>query len=129
MDCAPSVDVLQRAAVVAADWLLIPAQLNQFALKGILEMSATLVELKRRTRCQIAGIIPTLDDRTTRETQRHLRALVDSDFAPLLYPPIPLDVKVREANRIGQTLWEYAPESRVVVEGYKPALDRLLELK
>jgi chromosome partitioning protein len=126
LDCAPSVDILQKAALVAADRLLIPARLDQFALKGVLEMYATLAELKKRSQCQVAGIIPTMYDRTTKETQLQLSALLASSWAALVYPPVPQDKSIREANRHGKTIWEYAPLTRALLEGYAPALERLL---
>lgn len=127
LDCAPSVDVLQKAALVAADLLLIPARCDQFALKGVIEMYTTLAELRKRTHCQVAGIIPTCYDRTTNETHRQLQSLINSAWASMIYPPVPNDVKVREANRTGKTLWEYAPQTRAITEGYAPALTRMLE--
>jgi len=128
LDCAPSVDVLLRAALVAADHLIIPALMDQLAIKGITEMYETIGDLKRRTHCRISGILPTRYDRTTNETQRQLASLLDSPLKGLVYPPVPQDVTVREANRAGRSLWEYAPMCRAVQLGYEPALGRLLEL-
>jgi hypothetical protein len=57
-------------------------------------------------------------------------------FGNRLWPPIPLDVKAREAPAYGQTLWEYAPHCRALVGaeigerhigGYGQALERLLD--
>lgn len=134
IDCAPSVDILHMAALVAADWLLIPTRLDQFSVKGVLEIlqTVTLVN-KRGGAVKVGGIIPTFYDRTTTETQEQLENLAAA-FGPQVWPIIPQDSKIRTANRAGKTLWEYAPTARAIAGikgiggGYQSALSRLLDL-
>jgi chromosome partitioning protein len=130
LDCAPSLDILHTAALMAADYLLVPARLDQFAIKGVVEILATLDLLRSRrggTTCTLAGIIPTFYDRTTRETQIQLNNLV-TGYGAMVWPPIPQDARVRLANRLGQTLYEIEPHPRALTEGYIPAFERLMEL-
>ena len=35
-------------------------------------------------------------------------------YGRLVWPPVPVDVKAREAPRAGRTLWEYAPGTRAL---------------
>lgn len=124
LDCAPSLDILHTAALMAADYLLVPARLDQFAIKGVMEISSTLSGVRRRgSRCSLAGIIPTFYDRQTRETQIQLENLAQQ-FGVLVWPPVPQDTSVRLANRFGVTLWEMRSRPRAM-DGYDRALERL----
>lgn len=137
LDCAPSVDILHTAALLAADWLLVPTQLDQFSVAGIVEIRRTLISLTQRTNCALAGVIPTLYDRTTREKHDQLVNLAD-ELGTLIWPPIPRDAKCPVAQRQGQTLWEYAKSCRALigyqngngklVGGYRQVLERLMGL-
>ena len=137
LDCAPSVDILHTAALLAADWLLVPTQLDQFSVAGIVEIRRTLTSLTQRTSCALAGVIPTLYDRTTREKHDQLVNLAD-ELGTLVWPPIPRDARCPVAQRQGQTLWEYAKSCRALigyqngngklVGGYRQVLERLMSL-
>jgi chromosome partitioning protein len=61
LDCSPSVDILHTAALMAADWLIIPTILDQLAIKGMVEMLNSLAAVRTYAKadCQLAGIIPT----------------------------------------------------------------------
>ena len=138
LDCAPSVDVLHTASLVAADWLVIPTRLDQLAVKGVRDLLVSMSEVHRlrRSVCQCAGILPTFYDRVTWESQQQLEHLVEQ-FKKFVLMPIPLDTVCREASRAGKTLYEYAPECRAMrgakvgakmAGGYMAALERLLEV-
>lgn len=135
LDCAPSVDVLHTAALVASDWLIVPVQPSAFAIKGIIEIDRTLKSIRRATKsnCQLAGVLPTFVDWSTNETRTQLTNLA-RELGPLVWSPIPTDTKCRESNREGKTLWELSPAPRALagvndsgrmIGGYKAALSRL----
>jgi len=137
LDCAPSIDILQTAAMVASTAILVPARMDQLAVKGIREVSASVSQLSRSgISTYIAGIIPTMMERVTTESQDQLTKLVQV-FGRLVWPAVPQDTRCRVATRAGQTIWEYAPESSAVVGfsngqyrigGYAAVLDRMLEV-
>jgi chromosome partitioning protein len=133
-DCAPSLDVLHRAALTAATHLIVPTRLDQFAVKGVVEILRTTAEINRRGgACTLAGIVPTFYDRTTAETQRQLENLAGA-FGPQLWPMIPVDNQVRNANREGKSIWEFNGKARSVIGiegmggGYQAVLNRLMGL-
>ena len=138
LDNAPSMDVLQTAALVASDYLVIPTLMKQFSVKGIYDAQKSLMAVTRSTQsqCQVIGILPTAYDRRETESHAQLQNLVDV-FGGLVWPVIPVDSKCTVANRAGQTLWEYAPKSPALlgyleggkrIGGYQAALKKLLEL-
>jgi len=137
LDNAPGVDVLQLGALVACDYFLIPVALDYLAVVGAgdaLTSVATLVKLGGDCG-KFLGILPTMWERTTKESHEQLEALVEQ-FGKRGWPPIPLDVKAREAPAFGKTLWEYAPKCRAIVGveicgvlrgGYRQVLQRLAQ--
>ncbi|PKO03067.1 MAG: hypothetical protein CVU43_04610 [Chloroflexi bacterium HGW-Chloroflexi-5] len=127
IDCAPSVDVLHTAAMVAADWLIIPTKLDQFSIDGVVETLNSLEAVRSMTKskCKCAGIIPTFYDRVTNESHAQLKAL--AEYAPeLVWPPVAQDTSCREASRLGLTLWETGPGRALT--GYAECLDRLMKV-
>jgi chromosome partitioning protein len=136
LDCAPSLDLLHFAALVAADYLLIPTRLDKLALNGVRDALQTLAGLKRVSHCALAGILPTFYERVTLESHAQLLHLAQT-FGRLVLPPIPQDTQCRVASRHGRTLWDYAPQTKALqgyeqggkaVGGYRQALERIEEL-
>lgn len=115
LDAAPGADILQMGALVACTHFLIPVGLSDLAVIGAIDALGMVASLKKHDAFQghFLGIMPTQWDRTTRESQYQLETMV-SKFNTMVYPPIPVDTKAREAARYGQTLLEYAIDGRAV---------------
>jgi chromosome partitioning protein len=140
LDCPPSTDLLHVAALVASDYVLIPARMEQFAIKGIADLLSSLASVNKATRanCQLAGILPTFFDWSTSESHLQLTNLTQhSNFAPYIWPVIPTDTICRECNREGKTLWEIKPKPAALIGrdfgskligGYQAAMGRLIAL-
>jgi len=103
LDCAPSADILHFAALVAADYLMIPTRLDKLAVNGVRDALQTMTALKRTRHCQVAGILPTFYERVTLESHEQLIHLVQS-FGKLVPLPIPQDTQCRVASRYEKTL-------------------------
>jgi chromosome partitioning protein len=138
IDLAPSLDVLQVAALAASDWLIIPTRLDHLAVDGVNEIVRSYLEIARRGgNLQGFSVLPTFFDRVTSETYQQYLNLFDA-FQEHLWPVIPTDTKTREAAAHGQTLWEYARKSPALVGfesvsaerqgGYIRVLERLTNL-
>jgi len=65
----------------------------------------------------VIGVLPTMFDRTTSETSTNVERLQEAIGNDLILPPIPRDTKIREAASMGETIWEYAPDSAAAI-GY-----------
>lgn len=126
MDSAPSVDVLHMASLVASDLLVVATKLDQFSADGVMESLKSLESVIRATKskCQVAGIIPTFYDRVTNESHAQLLNLAQN-FNGLVWPTIPQDTSCREASRLGKTLWEMGPSR--ALNGYAECLERLVK--
>jgi chromosome partitioning protein len=137
LDVAPGIDVLQVSALVACTEFLIPVALDHLAVVGAADALASAMALEEAgaDHGRFLGVLPTMWERTTKESHAQLQALA-GQFKKYVWPPIPVDVKAREAPAHGETLWEYAPGTRALagvdmrgngkVGGYAAVLERLL---
>ena len=118
LDTPPSTDVLHVLALVAADLLVVPANMDFYALDGIGYVLRTLKALSKYpgvTAPALVGVLPTLFDRSTNETMENVRQLQGMVGPEKILPPIVRDTKIREASARGQTIWEYAPKSPAAI--------------
>lgn len=115
LDAAPGVDVLQIGALVACDGFVIPVALDHLAVVGAADALASVAALQKHgLGGEFLGVLPTMWERSTRESQAQLEGLVEQ-FGEWVWPPVPKDVKAREAPAFGRTLWEYDPGCRALV--------------
>lgn len=136
VDCAPSIDVIHMAALIASHYILIPTNLQQLSIKGVKEAFQSIATIRRHRLVQVTGILPTFLNNTEKESKLQLVNLVKA-FGEKVYPPIPVDSKAKEAPRRGKTLFEYAPGCRSlagyingggkVVGGYQQVAARLVK--
>jgi chromosome partitioning protein len=118
IDTPPSTDVLHILALVASDFLLIPANMDYYALDGVGYILKTIKTLGRYpgvTPPVLVGILPTLFDKTTNETINNIRQLQASIGAERILPPIPRDTRIRESSSHGKTIWEYDANCRAAI--------------
>ena len=109
LDTAPGADVFQIGALVACTHYLVPVALEHLAVVGavdVLGSAAALQDLRRGRGGEFLGVLPTMWDRVTNESQVQFEGLV-REFGEGVLPPIPVDVRAREAPAHGRTLWEY----------------------
>jgi cellulose biosynthesis protein BcsQ len=121
LDLSPGSDLLHVGALIASDYVIIPAKLDYLALDGVVEMIKTISSLANLANVEapvILGVLPTMFDRSTIETVSNLRRLRDTVGAEMVLPPIPMDTHTREATSRGLTIWEYAPGTPAAV-GYR----------
>ena len=116
LDAAPGLDLLQVSALVACDGYLAPVALDHLAAVGAAAVLHSVQSLKEvgAFEGRFLGVLPTMWERRTRESDEQLRLLARM-YQALVWPPVPVDVRAREAPAYGLTLWEYAPRSRAVV--------------
>lgn len=140
LDTAPGADLLQIGALVAADWFVVPVSLEHLAVVGVVDLLATAASLARARvgTGSLLGVLPTHWERTTRESQAQLEIIVN-EFGEFVLPPVPVDVRCREAVAHGRTLWEWAGRCRALdgvaetggqrcIGGYRAVLQRVMEV-
>lgn len=112
LDSPPNLGLLTMNVMVAADVLLIPIQVQVYALDAMEQLETTIKLIKKVNRkAQIGGVFCTMyDSRTT------LSATIEQEirkrYGELVFKTvIPVNVKLAEAPAFGQSIQEYAPNS------------------
>jgi chromosome partitioning protein len=113
LDCSPSLSLLNLNAIAFADYVLVPVSCDYLSLTGVRQMLRTLDRFNRTSGqppTQILGILPTFYDRRNRTSDEAVKTL-QGYFRDKVLPPIRHNVKLKEAPRYKQSIFEYAPES------------------
>ena len=77
VDCPPAFNAAAAAALVAADDVIIPIKLDAFSLRGMVNLTRQIRNMKRNNpRLRIAGLLPTMWYKAPeiQEAEQHLRA-------------------------------------------------------
>ena len=122
IDSPPSASVLNVAAMVVADYLIVPTLMDPLSIDGVNQVLSYAAIVSTQYKIPLAGIIPTLFDRTTKETSVQLEAL-RKNFPNHMWPPVPFDTIARTAPDPGLTLVEFAPRSPCMI-GYKKETEK-----
>ena len=126
IDSPPLLGVLMVNALAASQQLVIPVQTEHLAVKGLERMVHTLTMINRsRNQALPFCVVPTLFDRRTQASMSTLRHLRDHYPDTLWQGFIPVDTRLRDASRAGQTPSQFDGKSRGVV-AYRALLKQLL---
>jgi len=137
-DVAPSLNVLQLNALVAANYIFIPTKLGALDADGVAEIVKSILQIEQQGFIHDGwSIVPTFFDRTTKQTLLQFKDLCDL-YDTHVIAPIPQDTHVREAVDVAQTLWEYRPNTPALegiedaknkrVGGYVDLLEKVFKL-
>ena len=112
IDMPPSRATGFHETLFAADYLLVPTQLERLALQGVSLMADTVQLLAEEFdhAPALLGVIPNMVRKRTLEHQENLRTLAEN-FGQLVWPPIPLTVRLAEASAYGETIFDLEPNS------------------
>ncbi|MBU1289809.1 ParA family protein [Patescibacteria group bacterium] len=114
IDCPPSLGLLTVNGLVAADEVIIPVQCEYYALEGLGQLLKTieLVQENLESPLKIKGALLTMYDRRNR-LSRQVRKEMERNFNDHVFESIiPRCVKLAEAPSFGQSIFQYAPNSR-----------------
>jgi chromosome partitioning protein len=113
LDMPPSRAAGFSEMLFACDWVIVPTQLERLALEGVSLMADTVARLnqERGRGPRLLGVVPNMV-RYTREHREQLEMLVKV-FGPVVWPPVPLSVRVAEASAYGDVLFDMAPGEKV----------------
>ncbi len=113
IDCPPNTGPLTRAALAAADFLLLPVETSYFALYGVGRMLRLVDEEESRRGGPLPyAVVLTLFDRRTTHAREVLKQLQDHFGRNLFNTIIGVNVSLREAASHGRPITEYRPRSR-----------------
>lgn len=115
IDSPPALSILTLNALVASTDVVVPVQVQYFALEGLKRLLETVRIIRERFHpcsCEILGMLLTfIEDGTlfSRQIQQRMRAF----FGQLVFETvIHKTVRLAEAPSAGESILTYAPESR-----------------
>jgi len=114
IDTPPSLGLLTVNALAACDSVIVPLAPSAYSIKGLRELAKTIERVRRNLggRCEIAGIVLNMEDRT--RVSADARAAIEKEFGDLLYKTgVPRSVRFEESNsRIARPILSHDAHGR-----------------
>ena len=120
IDCPPSLGLINRCVLAVSDTVLIPLQVEYYALEGLTQLLSSIrfVQKMFNPELGIEGILLTMYDMRT-NLSSEVKAEVERYFPEKVYQTlIPRNVKISEAPSYGQAIIDYEPRSSGAVAYY-----------
>lgn len=128
IDTPPGLDTLSRAALVAADSLLVPLPVEPLAYLGLADLLGVARKVAERQNpdLRLVGILRQFYDPRLLVTRSLLEQLV-SDGLPVLRTTVPRSTRVPDASGMGMAVTAAFPDAPVA-KAYEALADELVEL-
>lgn len=113
IDCPPSLNLISRNALAAANSVIIPIQTEFYALEGLTQLLTSIVLVQKlfNSKLEIEGILLTMYDSRT-NLSSEVKDQVKKLFNEKLYKTyIPRNIKVSEAPSHGLDIFRYDTNS------------------
>ncbi len=129
LDCSPSINLCTINALVATDYLLVPTIPEIMPLKGLKKLEQKIEEIveELNPELQIDGIIVTQHNMSKNLHNMAVRALKEIYPDTVFNTKIRENIKLAEAPRLKQSIFEYAPESNGAKD-YSELTEEILKL-
>ncbi|MDP3278491.1 MAG: AAA family ATPase [Deltaproteobacteria bacterium] len=126
LDCSPSLSLLNQNALVYADNVIVPVSCDYLSLVGVKQVIKTLRDVYEHLKhpVQILGVIPTMYD-ARHKIAREVIETLQQKFGDLCFPPVRVNIKLREAPAARQSIFEYASDS-AGAEDYRAVVARVI---
>lgn len=113
IDCAPSLGLLTVNALTCADWVLMPLELEFFALRGIALLTDTIEKVQERLNpdLKVLGILGTMYDSRTLHSREVLDRVVSAFGDVVFHTVIRRTIKFPETTVAGEPITTYATSS------------------
>lgn len=113
IDCAPSLGLLTVNALTCADWVLMPLELEFFALRGVALLTDTIEKVQERLNpnLRVLGILGTMYDARTLHSREVLERVVSAFGETVFHSVIRRTIKFPETNVAGEPITTYATNS------------------
>jgi chromosome partitioning protein len=115
IDCLPSFGYLMKAALKAADYVLIPTKPSPFALMGLTDLMDTVEKITRRInpKLQVLGIVLNLVEGRTTILSDDLQEMIRQQYGERVFETeLIKGVKFEESIMFNQSITEYVPNTK-----------------
>jgi chromosome partitioning protein len=112
LDTPPGLGPLQLAALVVADYLIIPVNPAFASETGIPRIAQQIAAIREQSGrgAQLLAILPTRYRQQTLEHQEVVKGLRKTFGEKIVYPPVRETVRLEEAPGRGLPIWDYDPK-------------------
>lgn len=130
IDTPPSLGILTMNALTAADSVLIPCELDNFALQGLVQLSGFIRNIQRysNAKLKVLGLIITKYNQRAQLSKALMPVL--SQVTESLHIPvicdIPASADLAKSRTVRASIYEYAPKSRAAVH-YEELTDYIIQ--
>ena len=132
IDCMPSLGMMTINALTAVDSVLIPVQTAYLPVKGVQQLIATIMKVKRQLnhKLTIEGIVMTMVDFRTNYARDIFEKVhkTYSDSIGTFETYIPISVKAAETSAEGVSIFEHCGSGKVAL-AYESLTNELLEIE
>ena len=113
IDAPPSTGMLTINVVYAADYVIVPTQLDVLALRGIGLFLESMLDIREDygRAAELLGILPTMVDLRTRHANDVLNALRQREDLRTFETNIPRSIRFSEAALEGRAIIDYEPQN------------------
>ncbi|WP_296139148.1 ParA family protein [uncultured Tessaracoccus sp.] len=131
IDCAPSLGLLTINALTASDYVIMPLELEFFALRGIALLTDTIDKVQDRLNpdLQVLGLLGTMFDSRTLHGREVLERIVEAFGDQVFHTVIRRTVRFPETTVAGEPITTYAPNSPGAVSYRQLAREVLLRVE
>lgn len=132
IDCMPSLGMMTINALTAVDSVLIPVQTAYLPVKGVQQLIATIMKVKRQLnrKLTIEGIVMTMVDFRSNYARDIFEKVhkTYSDSIGTFETYIPISVKAAETSAEGVSIFEHCGSGKVAL-AYESLTNELLEIE
>lgn len=109
IDCPPALGLLTINALTASNWVLIPVQVEYYALEGLSQLLAIMQKVREGLNpdVELLGVLATMYDSRTTLSDQVLSELEKHFDKKLFKTIIPRNVRLAEAPSHGKTIHEH----------------------
>ena len=117
VDCMPSLGMMTIIALAAADEVIIPCSASYLPVKGLEQLMATIVKVKKHLnrKLRIRGIVMTMTDFRTNYA-KDIAEMIRSGYGSkvgIFKTTIPFSVKAAEPSAEGVSVYKHCPGGKV----------------
>lgn len=113
IDCAPSTSLLTINALVAADAFIIPVVPSYLSLEGVVSLGEVVknVRMSLGEAAPVLGVLLTMVKRNDEQTRAIMNEVRNHYGGKVFDTEIPQDSAIEKAPTLGQSVFDYAPDS------------------
>lgn len=133
-DCPPTFSTLTMNTFLAAKEIIMPVQLGYFSLEGVDNFLEAIAFINKEIgsvvnhQIDILGVVITFHDLRSKMAKQ-VKEMLGKLFSDKLFKTvIPQNVKLNEAQSMGKSIFDYAPDSKGS-EGYNELVNEIIERK